>query len=88
MPSLYRALRLAHACSEGRIARTIVEEGGMPSIVYPGQRRGEPKVEIAVDLEDVSYLVCIATVGSGAEGPGAGAVCRSTIAHGTQRPHS
>jgi predicted ATPase len=67
-----RALRIAHACSEGRIARTIVQEGGMPSIVYAGRRRGEPKVELAIDLEDMSYQVCLATVGSGATGEGLG----------------
>jgi predicted ATPase len=37
--NLYRALRLAHACGGGRIARTVVQEGGMPSIVYAGRRR-------------------------------------------------
>lgn len=77
--NLYRALRLAHACSEGRIARTIVQEGGMPSIVHAGRRRGEPKVELAIDLEDMSYLVCLATVGSGAGGPGAGPFPRDPV---------
>jgi predicted ATPase len=61
--NLYRALRLAHACGEGRIARTVVQEGGMPSIVYAGRRRGEAKVELAVDLDDMSYEVCLATEG-------------------------
>ena len=63
--NLYRALRLTHACGDGTIARTVVAEGGMPSIVHAGRRTGEPKVELALDLEDMSYEVCLATVGPG-----------------------
>lgn len=63
--NIYRALRLTHACGEGTIARTIVSEGGMPSIVYAGRRSGELKVELAIDLDDMSYEVCLATVGRG-----------------------
>jgi predicted ATPase len=48
--NIYRALRLAQACADGRLARTIVQEGGMSSTVYAGSRTGEPKVELAVDL--------------------------------------
>lgn len=66
--NLYRALRLAHECAEGRIARAIAHEGGMPSVVYGCRRKGEPKVELAIDLEDVSYEICLATVGRGACG--------------------
>lgn len=67
--NLYRALRLAHACGDGRIAPTVVQEGGMQSIVHAGRRRGEPKVELAVDFDDMSYEVCLATVGPGASFP-------------------
>jgi len=61
--NIYRALRLAQACGDGRLARTVVQEGGMSSIVYAGQRRGEPKVELAVDLAEVTYELCLATAG-------------------------
>jgi len=67
--NIYKALRLAHACGDGRVARTVVLEGGMPSIVYAGARRGEPKVELAIDLGSMSYEVCLATVGEGGPFP-------------------
>ena len=42
----------------------------MPSIVHGGRRKGEPKVELAIDLDDMSYEICLATVGRGsASGP-------------------
>jgi predicted ATPase len=46
--NLYRALRLAHACGDGGLARAVVHEGGMDSISYAGQRRGAHKVDAMV----------------------------------------
>lgn len=66
--NLYRALRLAHECGDGRLARAIVQEGGMPSVVHGGRRRGEPRIELAVDLDDMTYEVCLVTVGRGIGG--------------------
>jgi hypothetical protein len=37
----------------------VVQEGGMSSIVYAHHRRGEPKVELAVDIADVTYELCV-----------------------------
>lgn len=68
--NLYKALRLAHAAGGGRLARTIVRDGGMESIVHAAPRRGEPKVELAIELDDLVYEVVLATVGRG--GPGQG----------------
>jgi predicted ATPase len=66
--NLYRALRLLHACAGGVIARAVVLEGGMDSITYAGHRRGEPRLQIAADLDDMTYEIRLATVARG--GPG------------------
>jgi predicted ATPase len=50
------------------VARAIAQEGGMPSIVHGGRRKGEPKVELAIDLGDMSYEITLATVGRGSAG--------------------
>jgi len=62
----YRALQLVHACAAGDLAHMVVAEGGMPSVVWAGQRRGEPKVRLAVVLDEIRYEVTLATVGRGA----------------------
>jgi predicted ATPase len=68
--NIYRALHLAHACADGGLARTVVAEGGMPSIVHAGTRSGEPRVELGLTFDDLSYQVTLATAGRGGrEGP-------------------
>ncbi len=68
--NLYRALRLVHACGEGTVARAIVAEGGMPSILHAGRGRTLSTVELGIDLEDMTYEVALATVGPGGGFPG------------------
>ena len=55
--NVYRALQLLHAGAEGTLARTLAEEGGMPSVLWAGQRKkGEPaRLTVGVRLEDLSY---------------------------------
>ena len=55
--NLYRSLYLLHRAAEGRLARTLLEEGGMPSVVWRGRRRkGRPvRVRIAIELDDLVY---------------------------------
>src|ERR1700751_4794269 len=57
--NLYRALRLLSRGAEGRLATTLLEEGGMPSILFAGDRqprRGEPvRTTIGVDVDELSY---------------------------------
>ncbi|MGH9067528.1 MAG: AAA family ATPase, partial [Acidimicrobiales bacterium] len=63
--NLYRALRLVRACGTGEVARRIAAEGGMPSVTWAGRRRGEPKVELAVTLDELRYEIRLATAGRG-----------------------
>lgn len=57
--NLYRALRLLARGAEGRLATTLLEEGGMPSILFAGERhdrKGKPvRTVIGVDVDDLSY---------------------------------
>src|ERR1700752_486509 len=57
--NLYRARRLLSRGAEGRLATTLLAEGGMPSILFPGDRprgRGEPvRTVIGVDVDEFSY---------------------------------
>lgn len=57
--NLYRALRLLSRGAEGRLATTLLEEGGMPSIVFAGdrpRRKGEPvRTAIGIDIDEVCY---------------------------------
>lgn len=52
--NLYRALYLLQAAAEGRLARTLAEEGGTPSVVWAGPREHKQPVrmKVAVTLED------------------------------------
>ncbi|RKH13426.1 DUF2813 domain-containing protein [Corallococcus praedator] len=66
--NLYRALYLLAASAEGRLARTLAEEGGTPSVMWAGPR--DPKkpvrLKVAVDLDDLGYeLQCGPVPGSG-----------------------
>ncbi|RKG98331.1 DUF2813 domain-containing protein [Corallococcus sp. CA053C] len=55
--NLYRALYLLAVSAEGRLARTLAEEGGTPSVMWAGPR--DPKkpvrLKVAVDLDDLAY---------------------------------
>ncbi|MGH9044039.1 MAG: AAA family ATPase [Acidimicrobiales bacterium] len=66
--NLYRALQLAHSCGTGELARRIALEGGMLSILWAGRRKGEPKVQLSVQLDHLTYDICLATMARGASG--------------------
>jgi predicted ATPase len=55
--NLYRSLYLLTAAAEGRLARTLAEEGGMPSVLWAGEvRRGAPKrIAIGIGFDQWSY---------------------------------
>lgn len=52
--NLYRALYLLQAAAEGRLAKTLAEEGGTPSVVWAGPREAKKPVRltVGVTLED------------------------------------
>jgi predicted ATPase len=59
--NLYRSLFLLHAAADGRLARSLAEEGGMPSALWAGeQRQGTSKrVSIEVRFDQWTYrLTC------------------------------
>jgi predicted ATPase len=57
--NLYRALRLLSRGAEGRLATTLLEEGGMPSILFAGElprRKRDPvRTVIGVDIDEICY---------------------------------
>jgi predicted ATPase len=55
--NLYRSLYLLNAAAEGRLARTLAQEGGMPSALWAGeQSNGVPKrITIDVGFDQWSY---------------------------------
>jgi len=56
--NLYRALYLLQAAAEGRLARTLAEEGGTPSVVWAGQREAKKPVRLTVGVtleEELAY---------------------------------
>jgi predicted ATPase len=76
--NLYRALYLLHTASTGRLARTIADEGGMPSVLWAGTRgKKEPKrLRLAASIDELDYeLECGLPTSKGpvaeSEGPGA-----------------
>ncbi|NOK09828.1 AAA family ATPase [Corallococcus exercitus] len=55
--NLYRALYLLAAAADGRLARTLAEEGGTPSVMWAGPRdpKKPARVRVTVDLDDLTY---------------------------------
>ncbi len=54
--NLYRALSLLVAAAEGRLALTLAEEGGMPSVLWAGPRRKGPvRMMLGVTLDLLGY---------------------------------
>jgi predicted ATPase len=59
--NLYRALRLLSSAAEGTLARSLADEGGMPSVLWAGQRRksAPARFTAGVTLDDLAYeLAC------------------------------
>jgi predicted ATPase len=61
--NVYRALRLLRGGAEGHLATTLLEEGGMPSVLFAGERRlrkGEPvRTVIGVEIDEISYELAL-----------------------------
>lgn len=54
--NLYRGLYLLAAAAEGRLARTLADEGGMPSALWAGDRaKGPVRMTVGVDVDDLEY---------------------------------
>jgi predicted ATPase len=58
--NLYRGVVLLAAAARGELARTLAAEGGMPSVLWAGDRkRGSVRMSLGVTLDDWSYeLTC------------------------------
>ena len=59
--NLYRALRLLSAAAEGTLARSLADEGGMPSVLWAGPRKkaATARFVAGVELDDLAYqLTC------------------------------
>ena len=51
--NLYKALKLLYCAAEGRLARTIAEEGGMSSALWAGPKgKGPVRMKLAVKIEN------------------------------------
>lgn len=68
--NLYQSLRLVRAAVEGTLARTLADEGGMPSVLWAGiQKSGPKRVRVRVDDEAFAYELALGLpVGSGEVG--------------------
>ncbi len=54
--NLYRALVLLAAAARGALARSLAEEGGMPSVLWAGERRkGSVRLTLGVAWDDWDY---------------------------------
>src|SRR5260370_26161223 len=54
--NLCRAMFLLAAAGAGQLARTIVEEGGMPSVLWAGPRKkGAVRLILGVTLDQITY---------------------------------
>ena len=71
--NLYRALYLLVAAAEGRLARTLADEGGTPSVLWAGPREGKKPVRmtVGVALGDVAYELSCGIVPYDPTEPGA-----------------
>ena len=89
--NLYRALNLLSRGTRGELARALLEEGGMPSVMFAGnaQRPSREKnhVVIGVTVGEVSYEISLGMAGPG-EGFPLDPVIRAEVAWvGPRRNH-
>lgn len=66
--NLYRSLWLLHEAAEGRFAESIAGEGGMPSLLWAGERRSDEPLGIRWELEHDAFhfeLTCGLSPASG-----------------------
>jgi predicted ATPase len=56
--NLYRSMFLVSAAANGNLARTLADEGGMPSVLWAGPRtKGPLRMSIGIELEDLAYEI-------------------------------
>ena len=55
--NLYRALRLLSAAAEGTMARSLADEGGLPSVLWAGARKNKApaRFTVGVAVEELAY---------------------------------
>lgn len=54
--NLYRSMYLLSQAAQGRLARTLADEGGMPSVLWAGARgKGSVRMSLGVRLDDFGY---------------------------------
>lgn len=54
--NLYRSMYLLSAAAAGNLARTLADEGGMPSVLWAGERtKGPVRMTIGVRFDDLAY---------------------------------
>ncbi|MEM9650899.1 MAG: AAA family ATPase [Actinomycetota bacterium] len=54
--NLYQALDLIQAAADGRFKRALLDQGGMPSALWAGDRnKGPVRMRLAVSLDDLSF---------------------------------
>lgn len=56
--NLYRSVSLLRAAAEGRLAQTLGDEGGMPSVLWAGPRtKGPVRMKFGVKVDDYEYTL-------------------------------
>jgi len=62
--NLYRALELIHDAAQGRLARSLASDGGVPSVTWAGPRRAkEPvRIDVTVTMSALAYELSIGPV--------------------------
>ena len=61
--NLYRSLYLLAAAADGRLAQTLAEEGGMPSVLWAGSRDKKPvRMTVGVTVDDLAYELSLGPV--------------------------
>jgi predicted ATPase len=58
--NLYQAISLIRAAAAGRIAQTLLEQGGLPSTLWAGRTtKGPRRIEVGVNVDDYVYDLAI-----------------------------
>lgn len=66
--NLYRSMYLLAEAANGRLASALAEEGGMPSVLWAGQRtKGPVRMTLAVRVDELHYEVTFGLPGSAPE---------------------
>lgn len=73
--NLYNSLFLLAKSAEGNLAKTLALEGGMPSILWAGERKASlsnkpVRVELSIRTESFSYAIELGLPNSGSPHPG------------------